>query len=65
MEGFEPTTPALRKLCSTVELHRLYRTSIYIIVGFVKGCHRQKQTGHGEKVNLEYIRLNDINVRDC
>ncbi len=22
MEGFEPSTPALRKLCSTVELHR-------------------------------------------
>ena len=28
MEGFEPSTPALRKPCSTVELHRRIKINI-------------------------------------
>src|SRR5688572_25211018 len=36
MVGFEPTTPALRKRCSTVELHRRVRS---VRDGCLRGSH--------------------------
>ena len=41
MVGLEPTTPALRKPCSTIELHRHYLSIIYISRAFVKNRRQQ------------------------